>query len=74
MPTSKSHVVGDMPKVGEAVLRLNYGNNMPMLGYGLGMVLHKSSRDQKSEAIVTTTKLAIKYGFRHPDSADRQST
>ncbi|KAF5722560.1 alcohol dehydrogenase [Fusarium mundagurra] len=43
---------------------------MPMLGYGLGTVLHKRSRDQKNEAIITATKLAIEHGFRHLDCAE----
>ncbi|KAF4415134.1 alcohol dehydrogenase [Fusarium acutatum] len=70
MSTSKSPAERDMPKVGKAVLKLNDGNNMPMLGYGLGTVLHKRSRDQKNDAIVTTTKLAIEHGFRHLDCAE----
>ncbi|KAF5230864.1 hypothetical protein FANTH_13647 [Fusarium anthophilum] len=70
MSTGKSPAMGDMPKVGEAILKLNDGNNMPMLGYGLGTVLHKRSRDEKSEAIVITTQLAIEHGFRHLDCAD----
>ncbi|RKL41527.1 hypothetical protein BFJ72_g5419 [Fusarium proliferatum] len=87
MSTSKSSALGDMPKAGEAVLKLNDGNSMPMvssdflfttvpglthpqLGYGLGTVLHKRSRDEKNEAIVTTTKLAIEHGFRHLDCAE----
>lgn len=90
MSTSKSSALGDMPKAGEAVLKLNDGNSMPMvssdflfttvpglthpqLGYGLGTVLHKRSRDEKNEAIVTTTKLAIEHGFRHLDCAERKS-
>ncbi|VTT68011.1 unnamed protein product [Fusarium fujikuroi] len=87
MSTSKSSALGDTPKAGEAVLKLNDGNSMPMvssdfpfttvpglthpqLGYGLGTVLHKRSRDEKNEAIVTTTKLAIEHGFRHLDCAE----
>ncbi|KAF5962233.1 hypothetical protein FBULB1_14390 [Fusarium bulbicola] len=70
MSTGKSPGTGDMPKVGEAILKLNDGNKMPMLGYGLGTVLHKRSRDEKSDGIVITTKLAIEHGFRHLDCAD----
>ncbi|KAF4954490.1 hypothetical protein FGADI_5269 [Fusarium gaditjirri] len=70
MSTSKSSTLGDMPNAGQAVLRLNDGNNMPMLGYGLGTVLHKRSRDQRNEVIVTMTKLAIEHGFRHLDCAE----
>ncbi|KAF5983030.1 alcohol dehydrogenase [Fusarium coicis] len=70
MSIGKSSALVDMPKAGEAVLKLNDGNSMPMLGYGLGTVLHKRSRDEKNEAIVTTTKLAIEHGFRHLDCAE----
>ncbi|KAI1021985.1 hypothetical protein LB504_007228 [Fusarium proliferatum] len=74
MSTSKPLAMGYTPGAGEAVLKLNDGNKMPMLGCGLGTVLHKRSRDEKNEAIVTTAKLAIEHGFRHLDGTEREST
>ncbi|KAF4333436.1 alcohol dehydrogenase [Fusarium beomiforme] len=60
----------DDQEVGGGVMKLNDGNTMPMLGYGLGTVMHKASRDQKNQAIVEMTRLAIEYGCRHLDCAE----
>ncbi|KAK4164979.1 alpha-keto ester reductase [Cladorrhinum sp. PSN259] len=52
--------------------KLNDGNKIPVLGYGLGTANFKSgkSRDTFDEAIVSATVTAIKAGYYHLDCAE----
>jgi diketogulonate reductase-like aldo/keto reductase len=50
------------------VLRLNDGNEMPMIGYGLGSI--NMAMNAKHEDIVTRTITAIRAGYYHLDAAE----
>ncbi|KAK3345209.1 NADP-dependent oxidoreductase domain-containing protein [Neurospora tetraspora] len=53
-------------------LKLADGNEVPMLGYGLGTANYKSGSagDAISEPIVTATLTALKAGYTHLDGAE----
>jgi hypothetical protein len=51
-------------------LKLNDGNEIPVLGYGLGTANYKSNSDGPLDKnIVETTVMAIKAGYYHLDGA-----
>ncbi|KAH7133937.1 NADP-dependent oxidoreductase domain-containing protein [Dactylonectria macrodidyma] len=52
------------------MLRLNDGNAIPMLAYGLGTALYKTSKDEKDEDVLHLTSLAIENGYYHLDGAE----
>ncbi|KAI0004816.1 aldehyde reductase 1 [Xylariaceae sp. FL0662B] len=67
--TSKPDASGTGPKQMEHIptLKLNDGNEIPMLGYGLGTAL----MDLKSkEEMINLTAMAIKNGYYHLDGAE----
>ncbi|KAF4775366.1 putative aldo/keto reductase [Colletotrichum scovillei] len=51
-------------------LKLNDGNEIPMLAYGLGTADFKENGMPVNQIIVKLTTQAIKAGFRHLDSAE----
>ncbi|PFH60035.1 hypothetical protein XA68_11556 [Ophiocordyceps unilateralis] len=66
---------GKSPKQGPSLpsLKLNDGNEMPMLGYGLGTARGKWGPDAAGSLdndIVRLTEAAIRAGYRHLDGAE----
>ncbi|WQF81746.1 Putative aldo/keto reductase, aldo-keto reductase, NADP-dependent oxidoreductase [Colletotrichum destructivum] len=51
-------------------LKLNDGNKIPMLAYGLGTANYKSGGASFDDKIVDYTVQAIKVGYRHLDGAE----
>ncbi|KAH6952052.1 aldo/keto reductase [Fusarium avenaceum] len=70
MLTNETPDEGATHRIGAPVLKLNDGNTMPMLGYGLGTALYKATVGQRDESIVDMTRLAIEVGYRHLDGAE----
>ncbi|KAH6622980.1 NADP-dependent oxidoreductase domain-containing protein [Chaetomium tenue] len=64
---------GTAPKQTEYIpfLKLNDGNEIPMLGYGLGTARSKRGKaDKLDEDIINATVTAIKSGYYHLDCAE----
>ncbi|KAL2017806.1 hypothetical protein VTK56DRAFT_1669 [Thermocarpiscus australiensis] len=64
---------GPGPKQAESIpsLKLSDGNEIPMLGYGLGTANSKRGNDAElDEKIVSDTLTAIKNGYYHLDGAE----
>ncbi|KAF2771744.1 aldo-keto reductase family 1 member C13 [Teratosphaeria nubilosa] len=56
-------------------LKLNDGNSIPMLGYGLGTAWYKTGDESKiDQNAIDSTKLAIKLGYTHIDGAEVYKT
>lgn len=51
-------------------LKLNDGNQIPMLGYGLGTANMKGSGKALDNEVIEITKTAINLGYRHLDGAE----
>ncbi|KAI0125012.1 aldehyde reductase 1 [Xylariales sp. AK1849] len=69
----KPDATGTPPKQMEYIphLKLNDGNEIPMLAYGLGTArVRKSGSNEKDEDIVKYTTMAIKNGYYHLDGAE----
>lgn len=51
-------------------LKLNDGNQIPMLGYGTGTAWYKTGEESKhDQTVVDAVKTAIKLGYTHLDGA-----
>ncbi|KAK4149085.1 NADP-dependent oxidoreductase domain-containing protein [Chaetomidium leptoderma] len=64
---------GIAPKQSEYIppLKLSDGNEIPMLGYGLGTARSKrGNKDELDEKIINDTLTAIKNGYYHLDGAE----
>ncbi|KAK3304412.1 NADP-dependent oxidoreductase domain-containing protein [Chaetomium strumarium] len=70
----KPNASGTAPKQLEYIphLKLSDGNEIPMLGYGLGTANYKrgANRDKFDEKIVNNAVTAIKSGYYHLDGAE----
>jgi hypothetical protein len=53
-------------------LKLNDGNEIPIIAYGTGTALSKSKRPQAEvdRALVDSIKSAVEMGYRHIDCAE----
>ncbi|KFA66656.1 hypothetical protein S40285_03064 [Stachybotrys chlorohalonatus IBT 40285] len=51
-------------------LKLNDGNEIPMLGYGLGTARFKTGQGPLDQKTVDVTQLAVEVGYRHLDGAE----
>ncbi|KAL1884356.1 hypothetical protein VTK73DRAFT_50 [Phialemonium thermophilum] len=69
----KPDATGTDPKQTGSVpsLKLNDGNEIPMIGYGLGTANYKKGQDSKlDQRIIDNTITAIKAGYIHLDGAE----
>ncbi|KAI9695440.1 MAG: hypothetical protein M1820_008625 [Bogoriella megaspora] len=56
-------------------LKLNDGNSIPMIGYGVGTAWYKTGDESKlDQACIDSLKLAIKSGYSHLDGAESYKT
>lgn len=56
-------------------LKLNDGNAIPMLGYGLGTAWYKQGDESTlDQACIDTTKIALQLGYTHIDGAEVYKT
>lgn len=53
-------------------LKLNDGNAIPMLGYGVGTAWGKKDESVVDEAIIEGVKTAIGLGYMHLDGAESE--
>jgi len=51
-------------------VKLNDGNSIPMLGYGVGTAWGKKEEGKVDQAIIDGVKTAIKLGYYHLDGAE----
>ncbi|KAL7795267.1 Aldo/keto reductase [Trichoderma ceciliae] len=51
-------------------LKLNDGNEIPLLGYGLGTARYKSAGEPLDADLIELTKKAIEIGYHHLDGAE----
>lgn len=69
--------VASMAKIHTPIpnLKLNDGNSIPMLGYGLGTAWYKTGDESKiDQACIDSTKMAIKLEYYHLDGAEVYKT
>ncbi|KAL2149478.1 hypothetical protein VTH82DRAFT_8129 [Thermothelomyces myriococcoides] len=73
MGTATVDASGNAPKEANGIptLKLNDGNEIPLIGYGLGTARYKRSNfDVLDENIINATLTAIKNGYYHLDGAE----
>ncbi|KAJ0370841.1 hypothetical protein COL154_001220 [Colletotrichum chrysophilum] len=72
LSTFKPDASGTPPKQVPYIpwLKLNDGNEIPMLAYGLGTANYKTGGAGFDEKIVNNTVMAVKLGYRHLDGAE----